>query len=383
MWPWRRPRSAVTEATSRETPAPVLDRRVQPAGVLPQHLQAWLLTGVALAMIVIIAWSTHSSPSRIRIPALAQPVEPNQARIEEYQRRLDEEARRLQKEQQQLDELRIPHASGRSPRTGEDASHASTASAGSDHERTLRADNVAFTRRREAPAAPPAVVPQPLPLLATNPTPQQPPPSDLLPEGTLIEAVLLNRLDGTFAGPVICTVSVPVYARDTQRVLVPRGARVLGEAKPVATFGQSRLTIAFHRLLLPDGRRVSLDAAQGLTALGEAGLTDEVDHHYARIFGASLALGLLSGFAQYGTRAGLNESFSDTYRQAAGASVAQSGLHVLDRFTNILPTVTIREGHRLRIYLTHDVPLPTQSAAPAAMGPTGRDVCRMATCSSR
>jgi len=381
MWPWRRPRRAATEATSRETPAPVLDRRVQPAGVLPQHLQAWLLTGVALAMIVIIAWSTHSTPSRVRIPALAQPVEPNQARIEEYQRRLDEEARRLQKEQQELDEVRTAHASGKSPHTADDATHAGTASTGSDHERKLHADNVAFTRRREAPAAQPAVVPQPIPTTTRAAAPEQPS-SDLLSEGTLIEAVLLNRLDGTFAGPVMCTVSVPVYARDTQRVLVPRGARVLGEAKPVSTFGQSRLAIAFHRLLFPDGRRVSLDAAQGLTALGEAGLTDEVDHHYARIFGASLALGLLSGFAQYGTRAGLNESFSDTYRQAAGASVAQSGLHVLDRFTNILPTVTIREGHRLRIYLTHDLPLPTQPAAPASMVPTGRDVCRAATCSS-
>src|SRR5207244_1305779 len=35
-----------------------------------------------------------------------------------------------------------------------------------------------------------------------------------IPEGTLIETVLTNRLDGTFAGPVNCLVTTPVYTPD-------------------------------------------------------------------------------------------------------------------------------------------------------------------------
>jgi len=41
-----------------------------------------------------------------------------------------------------------------------------------------------------------------------------------------------------------------------------------------------------------------------------------------------------------------------------GASLATSSGRVLDRFLNVLPSVTIREGHRLKIYLTCDIDLP-------------------------
>ena len=47
--------------------------------------------------------------------------------------------------------------------------------------------------------------------------------SQRLLEGTVIETVLLNRLDGTFAGPVECLVTTPVYSHDRQRVLIPAG----------------------------------------------------------------------------------------------------------------------------------------------------------------
>jgi type IV secretion system protein TrbI len=377
MWRWLRSRPPAKDVPVRDAPPPVSasapapapaavrDHRVQPAGVLPQRLQAWLLTGIAFAMMVIIAWSTHSSPARVHLPALDRPVEPNQARIEEYQRRLDEETRRLQKEQGELNELRTAQARGTSKRGLRTAGDRENRSAAPEpnRERTLHADNVSFTRRRDdfqSPSRSPlrAAAERTEPAApASTVSAASPPSSDVLPEGSLMEAVLLNRLDGTFAGPVMCLVSVPLYARGADRVLVPEGARVLGESKPVATFGQSRLAITLHRLILPDGRRVSLDAAQGLTAVGEAGLTDKVDHHYTRVFGASVALGLLSGFARYGTRTGFDESFGDDYRQAVGTNIAQSGIRVLDRFTNILPTVTIREGQRLRIYVTHDVPL--------------------------
>jgi type IV secretion system protein VirB10 len=36
---------------------------------------------------------------------------------------------------------------------------------------------------------------------------------------------------------------------------------------------------------------------------------------------------------------------------------------VLDRFLNLLPTVTIREGHRIKVYLTHDLDLPAYRPA--------------------
>ncbi len=182
-------------------------------------------------------------------------------------------------------------------------------------------------------------------------------------EGTFIETVLLNRLDGTFAGPVECLVTTPVYSHDRQSVVIPAGARVLGSAAPVQAWGDSRLAVSFHRLVLPDGRTFSLDRFKGLGQIGDTGLKDSVDHHYLQVFGASLAIGALSGLAQFGTRASADTySFGDTYRQAAGASLAASTGRVLDRYLNVLPTITIREGYRIKVYLTNDLELPVYAS---------------------
>jgi type IV secretion system protein TrbI len=177
-------------------------------------------------------------------------------------------------------------------------------------------------------------------------------------EGTVIEAVLLNRLDGTFSGPVTCVVTTPVYSQDRQVVVIPRGARLLGSVMPVQGWGDTRLAVSFHRLLLPTGRTVSLEQFQGLNQVGETGLRDRVDRHYLQVFGASVAVGALAGLGQWGTRGGFNESFGDASRQSAGASLAASAARIMDRYLNVLPTITIREGHRTKVYLTNDLTLP-------------------------
>jgi type IV secretory pathway VirB10-like protein len=185
-------------------------------------------------------------------------------------------------------------------------------------------------------------------------------------EGTVIETVLTNRLDGTFSGPVNCLVSVPVYAAD--HLVIPAGARVLGEATAVNTFGQSRLAVAFHRLIQPNGAYITLDQFRGLNQVGDVGLRDQVDRHYAQIFGVSLALGAIAGFAQGQTGVGLDATALDVYRQGVGVSVSQSSTRVLDRFLNLLPTVTIREGHRIKVYLSSDLELPTYRDPLRVMG---------------
>ena len=118
--------------------------------------------------------------------------------------------------------------------------------------------------------------------------------------GTVIETVLLNRINSDFSGPVNCMVTSPVYSHDRQRVLLPEGTKVLGEAQKLAALGQKRVALAFHRLIMPDGFSVNLDQFKGLNQIGETALRDKVNNHYFRIFGMSVALGLISGFSNRG-----------------------------------------------------------------------------------
>jgi type IV secretory pathway VirB10-like protein len=189
-------------------------------------------------------------------------------------------------------------------------------------------------------------------------------------EGTVIDTVLTNRLDGTFTGPVNCLVSVPVYASDEQHLVIPVGSRVLGEARAVNSFGQTRLAVTFHRVLLPNGTSIDLNGFHGLNQIGDLGLQDQVNRHYAQIFGVSLAIGAIAGLAQAQSTVGIDASSFDAYRQGAAANVSQSSARILDRFLNLLPTVTIREGHRVKVYLANDLELPAYHAA--VVEPGGR-----------
>jgi type IV secretion system protein VirB10 len=139
----------------------------------------------------------------------------------------------------------------------------------------------------------------------------------------------------------------------------------LGETKPVQIFGETRLAVAFHRLLLPDGSTYSLDQYPGANQVGDAGLKDQVDNHYWSTFGAAAAIGLISGLAQAIGTSGLaaGEGNRTVVIAGGGADAAsQAAAQAMNRFLNRLPTITIREGHRVKVYLTSDLELPAYTA---------------------
>jgi type IV secretion system protein VirB10 len=180
-------------------------------------------------------------------------------------------------------------------------------------------------------------------------------------EGTVLETALVTRLNGDFSGQVVCMLTNNIYSHDGQRLLIPAGTKAMGETKRVEGFGQTRLAVVFHRLVMPDGYSVDLNQFHGLNQIGETGLKDRVNHHYLQIFGASIAVGAIGGLAEAGSNTsnvGLPQTQSDAYRQGVAASTAQSSTHILDKFLNLLPTVTIREGHRVKVYLTQDLLVP-------------------------
>ena len=192
-----------------------------------------------------------------------------------------------------------------------------------------------------------------------NPTPSvepaDPPGFERIYEGSFLEAVLVTQLSGDFPGPVLAAVSVPFYSADRQRILVPRGSRVIGTAAEVTTQDQSRLVVGFHRLLFPNGRWVALDF-HGLNQVGEGALKDRVNRHYLSLFAAVGAVGVISGLTLQGSNPYAGGSAG--FRAGAGQGLGQGATQILQRFLNRFPTITIRAGHRLRIWFTSDVLVP-------------------------
>jgi type IV secretion system protein TrbI len=181
-------------------------------------------------------------------------------------------------------------------------------------------------------------------------------------EGLTMDTILMNRLHGDASGPVKVMVSSPVYSHDHQHVLIPDGTVVLGEARKIGSNGfgqQRRIAVVFHRMIMPDGYSVDLDQFHGLDQIGEEGLKDRVNNHYFEIFGTSIALGVISGAGQIAAGGGtITTSGSQAFTTGAASSVSQLATSVLDRFIQIPPTITIREGHRIKVYFTQDMLLP-------------------------
>jgi type IV secretion system protein VirB10 len=236
---------------------------------------------------------------------------------------------------------------------------------------SLFASNVALSLRKESS---PADVSgnsgaQSLPAAPASPVEPDSTPKDAsvsprrypLFEGTILEAVLTNRLQGDFTGPVNCQITTDVYSHNGRVLLIPKGSRVLGEARRIEQRDQERLAVLFHRLLMPDGYSLSLDQTLGLDQAGAAALKDKVNRHYLSTFGTSAALGLLAGFSMYGTGGAFTADGGDLYRQGVASQLGRDATRILDHKLNRLPSVTIREGVRVKILLASDLALPAYS----------------------
>ena len=374
-------------AENPNAPAPVAKRWSKPLGVIPRHLQAMAIGGLSLAMVIVIAFSNRNSATRPKEPSasISSVADPNESRIQEYRRRIEEQAQKLALEQARLAQtgqaLEAPGApeGATLPLPDRPDVPRPTYAAGLGPERnwieedrqrrnyeSRYASNIALSYRNRSVTAPDSA---PAKTGAAAPESETPPNGDAplqqatgksyrLFEGTVIDTVLTNRLDGAFSGPVNCLVATNVYTHDHTTLLIPQGTRVLGQVSRVETFGQQRLAVSFHRLIMPDGYSVALDKQPGLSGVGETGLVDQVNHHYGQIFGVSLAIGAIAGLSQANTSHGANASGTDVYRQGVASSLSQTSLNILDRYLNILPTFTIRAGHRVKVYLTADLLLP-------------------------
>jgi type IV secretion system protein VirB10 len=376
------------------------DKRIRPEGVVPKQAQGYVVAGLAVLILMAVMFSkNHAKPApKDAAPgSVAVSTDMNQRKIQELEQDLSADQRQSQLQTQRANtatastgtamvtnpaqpgvassaaQLPPPVAQPTEPPRdpvvdaekalafkARFASNLVTPDDGAPHplvESAVRPSSLPPTASTQAAtAAPPTTGNKRAPEVNVNSAHGQP---YVVFEGTTIDTVLVNRLDGEFAGPLKVMVTNPIYSQDRQHLLIPEGTFILGDVQKVAGLGQKRLAVTFHRLLMPDGYSVDLDQFHGLNQAGSTGLKDKVNNHYVEIFGASIALGVIAGAAQAtNVNQGYNESGSEAYRSGIASSLSQSSANVLDRFINIPPTITIREGHRIKVYITQDMLLP-------------------------
>jgi type IV secretion system protein VirB10 len=177
-------------------------------------------------------------------------------------------------------------------------------------------------------------------------------------EGTVLEGVVTNHIDGSMAGPILIMLTTDYYSHDRQQLLLPQGTRLIGEVGSVGNQQQHKLMVVFHRAVCPDGFSIDLDKYPGLDPLGTTGLATKVDHGYLMAFGAAAAVGGLGGLSQIGN-SGSALTTSSQLRNGLSSQTSAEGEQILDHFLNRLPIITLKEGSRARVYINRDILIPS------------------------
>jgi type IV secretory pathway VirB10-like protein len=186
---------------------------------------------------------------------------------------------------------------------------------------------------------------------------EAPPSPYTIQAGTIIPAALITGLRSDLPGEVTAQVTQEVRDGPTGRVvLIPQGAKLIGQYDAQIAFGQSRALLVWNRIIMPAGRSIVLQRQPGIDTEGYAGLEDEVDNHWGLLFKAAI----LSTFLSIGSEVGTSNSENDlaqVIRQGASQSLNQVGEQVATRSLNVQPTITIRPGFPVNVMVTHDLVL--------------------------
>lgn len=177
-------------------------------------------------------------------------------------------------------------------------------------------------------------------------------------EGTVLEGVVTNHIDGGLNGPVMLNLTTDLYSHDHQQLLLPQGTRLLGTVQSVGSAQERKMFVTFHRAICPDGFSLELGKFLALDQIGTTGLATNVDHGYLQAFAAAAAVGGLGGLAQIGNN-GSVLSPSTQIRNGISAQSATEGEQALNHFLDRLPVITLKEGSRARVYIGTDLLIPS------------------------
>lgn len=173
--------------------------------------------------------------------------------------------------------------------------------------------------------------------------------------GSVIPAALLTGLRSDLPGQVTAQVTEAVYDSPTGRILlIPQGARLIGQYDAQVAFGQSRALLVWNRIVMPNGRSIVLERQPGANPEGYAGLKDEVDEHWGSLFKAALLSTILSVGSEAGTSNDEN-GLAEAIRRGSSDAISQTGRQVVGRSLNVQPTITIRPGFPVRVIVTRDL----------------------------
>ena len=208
----------------------------------------------------------------------------------------------------------------------------------------------------------------------------------LVPQGTLIRGVLETAVNSDLPGMVRAVVTEDVWSHDGRRILIPAGARLVGDYRSGIARGQTRVFIVWTRMLRADGVSVQLGST-GADDLGRAGQAGFVDTKWVERFGSAIVLSLVGAASQFIAGLGVRDTSgtgstttvtdpvtglvtttqaggsqltqADRARQIAAQTTSQTLTQIaqeaLRDSISIPPTIHLDQGSRVIVFVRRDL----------------------------
>lgn len=184
-----------------------------------------------------------------------------------------------------------------------------------------------------------------------------------LMQGAIIPSVLITEIRSDLPGDLKAQTTMDVYSSNGGSVLlIPKGSVLVGVYNSEVKMGQEKVMAAFTRLIYPSGASVDLGGMKAAEGSGSAGLSDDVDNHFWKMFGTNF---LIAGLAQVFQKdqgnvtlvnngAGAANGMSNT----AGQILSDTVRVVNERNRTIAPTIYVYRGHKFNVTVGRDMVLP-------------------------
>jgi len=178
-------------------------------------------------------------------------------------------------------------------------------------------------------------------------------PSNTVMQGTVIQAALETAISSELAGQVRAITSENVYSYDGTRLLIPAGSRLIGRYRSGADIAQSRLTIAWDRIIMPNNQTVVISSF-GADELGRSGTTGFVDTRFAERFGSAALISLISAAPSVAANQTEDEIAEDVLEDI-GDDLADATDSVIGEYLSIGPVIYVDQGARITVMVDRDL----------------------------
>ena len=198
----------------------------------------------------------------------------------------------------------------------------------------------------------------------TLPSAVQAPSPYELRAGFVMPATLISGINSELPGQIIGQVSQNIYDTATgKNKLIPQGSRLIGQYSSETQFGQSRVLIAWNRIIFPDGKALDIGSMPGSDSSGYSGFNDKTNNHYMRIFTSALLMSGVTAAVSLSTDRnqqkqdanGNTNTVSGALSQALGQQLGGVAANLIQKNMNTSPTLEIRPGYRFNVVVMKDI----------------------------